>query len=61
MGVNNIKEKFKKNLFPVASGIIEIAKEMKAKNSKEEIAKILLIFEADSDEEEAEPSQGDYQ
>jgi len=32
--VDNIKEKYKKNLFPVASGIIEIAKEMKAKNYK---------------------------
>ena len=54
-------EKCQKNLFAVASPIIEVVKEIKAKNSKEELSKILLLLEADSDEEEAESSQGDYQ
>ena len=45
----------------MASAIIEVAKEMKAKNSKEELEKIPLLLVADSDVEEAEPSQGDYQ
>ena len=61
LGVDNIKEKYQKNLFSVASAIIEVAKEMKARNSKEELAKILLLLVGDSDMEEAEPSQGDYQ
>ena len=54
LGVDNIKEKYQKNLFSVASAIIEVAKEMKAKNSKEELAKIMLLLVADSDVEEAD-------
>ena len=41
--------------------IIKNYKEIKAKNSKEELTKMPLLCKADSDEEEAEPSQGDYQ
>ena len=54
LGVDNIKEKYQKNLFSVASAIIEVAKEMKAKNSKEELAKIMLLLVTDSDVEEAD-------
>ena len=61
MGVDDIREKYEKNLSAVTSQIIEVAKEIKAKNSKEELIKILLLLEADSDEEEGESSQGDYQ
>ena len=61
MGVDGIKAKFQKNLCAVASSIIAVAREIMTKNSNEEITKILLLLEDDCDEEEAEPSQGDYQ